>query len=203
MKSKRILVVGATGTVGSAVAKRLESVGHEVVRAGRHSGDVQVDIGSEASVHALFERVGELDAIVSASGHVHFGPIEQMTAEQFDVGLQGKLLGQVRLALVGQAHLRDGGSITLTTGILAQEPIREGANATAVNAAIEGFVLAASIELPRGIRINAVSPTVLVESLETYGPYFSGFEAAPGERVALAYQRSVDGAQTGRVYRVW
>ncbi|MCY1554306.1 hypothetical protein D9M68_908700 [compost metagenome] len=86
--------------------------------------------------------------------------------------------------------------------MLAIEPIRNGANATAVNAAIEGFVAAAAIELPRGIRINAVSPTLLTESLPTYGPFFPGFETVPSQRVGLAYQRSVEGAQTGRVYRV-
>ena len=114
---------------------------------------------------------------------------------------------RARLAPRPGAHcfatrLRDGGSITLISGILSAEPIRNGANATEVNAAIEGFVADAAIELPRGLRINAVSPTVLTESLEGYGPFFPGFESVPAARVALAYQRSVEGAQTGRVYRV-
>lgn len=108
----------------------------------------------------------------------------------------------MRLALLGARHLNDGGSITLTTGILTDEPIRQGANATAVNAAVEGFVRAAAIELPRGIRINAVSPTVLTESWDGYQSFFAGFESVPAARAALAYQRSVEGAQTGRVYRV-
>ena len=120
----------------------------------------------------------------------------------FRQGLQDKLLGQVQLALLGQRYLNDGGSITLISGILGTEPIRNGASATAVNAAIEGFVAAAAIELPRGLRINAISPTVLTESMGTYGPFFPGFEPVPAERAALAYQRSVEGAQTGRVYRV-
>ena len=118
-------------------------------------------------------------------------------------GLQDKLLGQVRIALIGQSFLNDGGSITLTSGIIADEPIRQGANATTVNAAVEGFVRGAAIELPRGIRINVVSPTVVEESLKAYGPFFPGFEAASAERVAKAYRRSVEGAQTGRVYKVW
>lgn len=107
------------------------------------------------------------------------------------------------MALAAQHHLNDGASITLTSGIVSHEPIRYGANATAVNAAVDGFVRAAAIELPRGLRINAVSPSVLQESMEGYGPYFHGFEPVPASRVAMAYVKSVDGLQTGQVYRVW
>lgn len=199
----KVLVVGATGVVGGAVALALAERGHQVVRAGRTRGDRQVDITSDASVEALYAAVGRVDAIVSAAGGLFFGPLGEMRPGDFDIGLQDKLLGQVRLALLGQHVLADGGSITLTTGIVADEPIRQGANATAVNAAVEGFVRGAAIELPRGLRINAVSPTVLTESLAAYGPFFPRFESVPAARVALAYVRSVEGPQTGRVYRVW
>ena len=118
-----------------------------------------------------------------------------MTAEQFNSGLQDKLLGQVRLALLGQRWLRDGGSITLTSGVAATEPIRHGANASTVNAALHGFVTGAAVELQRGLRINAVSPTLLTESADAYGSVFPGFETVPAARVALAYQRSVEGAR--------
>ena len=199
----KVLVVGATGAVGSAVAQALAERGHEVVRAGRTRGDLQVDITSDASVEALYAAVGRVDAIVSAAGGLFFGPLSEMRPADFNIGLQDKLLGQVRLALLGQHVLADGGSITLTTGIVAEEPIRQGANATAVNSGVEGFVRAAAIELPRGLRINAVSPTVLTESLPDYGPFFPGFEPVSAARSAQAYVRSVEGPQTGRVYRVW
>lgn len=198
----KILVIGGTGTLGKAVVSALGD-NHNVITAGKTRGDFQVDITDESSVKALFARTGKLDAIISTTGSLHFGPLEEMTAEQFNAGLQDKLLGQVRVALIGKAFLNDGGSITLTSGIVADEPIRQGANATAVNAAVEGFVRAAAIELPRGLRINGVSPTVVEESLEGYGPFFPGFEAAPAVRVAKAYVRSVEGAQTGRIYKVW
>jgi len=197
----KILLIGANGTVGQAVKANL-AARHTIVSVGRNSGDYQADLAQPASLEALMERVGKVDAIVSAAGNVHFGPLSQMTAEQFNIGLQDKLLGQVQLALLAQRYLNDGGSVTLTSGILSTEPIRYGANATAVNAGIEGFVAAAAIELPRGLRINAVSATVLTESLPTYGPYFAGFESVPAARVAMAYQRSVEGGQTGQVYRV-
>lgn len=125
-----------------------------------------------------------------------------MRAEDFASGLNDKLLGQVRLSLIGQHYLNDGGSITLTSGIIGSEPIAQGVNATAVNAALEGFVRAAACELPRGLRINVVSPTVLRESVEKYGAFFPGFESVPAARAALAYRRSVYGVQTGRTFTV-
>jgi hypothetical protein len=125
-----------------------------------------------------------------------------MSPEQFRRGLDDKLMGQVNLVLSARDYLNDGGSFTLTSGIVGAAPIREGASAAAVNGAIEGFVRGAAIELPRGLRINAISPTMLEEARESFGPYFRGFEAASGARVALAYSRSVEGAETGRVYNV-
>lgn len=198
----KIIVVGATGTIGKAVVRELGSR-HEIIEVGHRSGRNQVDITRIDSVRALFAALGKVDAIVSCAGKVHFGPLGDMSSDQFQIGLHDKLLGQVHVALVAQQHLNDGGSITLTSGVLSDDPIRYGASASSVNAAIEGFVRAAAIELPRGIRINAVSPTILKESLGSFGAYFIGFEAVPAERVASAYARSVDGAQTGQVYKVW
>jgi NAD(P)-dependent dehydrogenase (short-subunit alcohol dehydrogenase family) len=198
----KVVVIGASGNIGRAIVNEL-GARHEIIEVGKTRGQQQVDITKAESVKALFERLGRVDAIVSAAGGVHFGPLVEMTAEQFSVGLHDKLLGQVNLALVGQHHLSDGGSITLTSGILADEPVRQGSNATTVNAALEAFARAAAIELARGQRINVVSPTVLTESVVTYQSFFRGFEPAPAARVALAYSRSVEGSQTGRVYRVW
>jgi NAD(P)-dependent dehydrogenase (short-subunit alcohol dehydrogenase family) len=197
----KILLIGAGGAIGQTVIGAL-GARHELITAGRSSGQQLVDLSKPDSVAALLERVGKVDAIVSAAGNVHFGPLSEMTAQQFQIGLQDKLLGQVQLALVGQHYLNDGGSITLTAGVLSIEPVRQGANATAVNAAIEGFVAAAAIELPRGLRINAVSAGLLTESVPVYGDFFPGAESVPGARVGLAYQRSVEGAQTGKVFRV-
>jgi len=197
----KILLIGASGTLGQAVNAELGAT-HDIIKVGKRSGDYQVDITQADSVAALFESVGRVDAIISTTGNLFFGPLTEMSAEQFNLGLQDKLLGQVRLALVGQHYLNEGGSITLTSGIVAIEPIRQGANATAVNSAIEGFVRGAAIELPRGIRINAISPTLVDESKEAYSAFFAGFETIPASRAALAYRRSVEGAQTGQVYRI-
>jgi NAD(P)-dependent dehydrogenase (short-subunit alcohol dehydrogenase family) len=197
----KILLVGATGFLGSAIARELGK-DHELIPASRSDAEHPVDIQDEASVRALFSKTGDVDAIISATGQVHFGPLAKMTAEEFNVGLQGKLLGQVRLSLIGQHYLRPGGSITLTTGILAEAAIRDGANAMSVNAAVEGYARAAAFEL-KDRRINVVSPTLLTEAKEVYGAAFPGFESVPASRAALAYRRSVEGIETGQVYRVW
>ena len=197
----KIIVIGASGTVGRAVAQELNQR-HEVIRVGRTQGDYQVDITSQQSVQSLFEKIGQVDAIVSATGNLIFGPLATMTDRDFNQGLQDKLLGQIRLALTGQHYLNDGGSITLISGIVAHEPIAQGVNATTVNAGLEGFVRAAACELPRGIRINLISPTVLTESAAAYDGFFPGFASVPAASVAQAYRRSVEGVQSGRIYRV-
>jgi NAD(P)-dependent dehydrogenase (short-subunit alcohol dehydrogenase family) len=198
----KVIVIGASGTIGKAVVEQLGQR-HEIVAVGSRSGEYQADIADIAQVKALFAKVGKADAVVVAAGALHFAPLAGFTPENFYVGLNSKLMGQVNVAMVAQEYLNDGGSITLTSGIVADEPIRNGASASMVNSAVEGFARGAAIELPRGLRINVVSPTVLQESMDSYGPFFIGFEPAPAQRVALSYARSVDGAQTGQVYKAW
>jgi NAD(P)-dependent dehydrogenase (short-subunit alcohol dehydrogenase family) len=197
----KILVVGAEGTIGKAVVDEL-TPRHEIVSVGKTRGEYKVDIGDLASIQGLFKAVGKVDAVVSAAGAVHFGPLLDMTPEQLQVGLSSKLMGQVHLALEATKYLNPGGSVTLVAGTLSQDPIRFGASASLVNSAIEGFVRAAAIEFPPGMRINAVSPTILRESMGAFGSFFPGTEGVPAKLVALAYSRSVEGAQTGQVYFV-
>lgn len=197
----KIVLIGAQGAIGSAVAAELGQR-HEVIPVGKSRGDYRADLADIDSIRALLERIGDVDAVVATAGSVHFGPLGEMSAEQMRVGLDDKLMGQVNLTLVAQHLLKDGGSITLTAGTLSDDPIRYGSSASLVNGALESFARAAAIELPRGLRINVVSPTVLEESLPKYGAYFRGYEAAPAARVARAYAKSVEGAQTGQVYTV-
>ncbi|MDV4152838.1 short chain dehydrogenase [Rhizobium leguminosarum] len=199
----KIVVIGASGDVGRFVVEELARDGkHDIIRVGRTQGDHQVDITSDESVDALFKKIGRIDAIIVAAGNVILAPIAEMTTANFHKGLQDKLLSQVRVVLVGQHYLNDGGSITLTSGIAVDDPIAQGSNAATSNAGLEGFVRAAACDFSRGIRINAVNPTMLTESMDRFGPFFPGYESVSGARVAMAYRRSVEGVQTGRVYRV-
>jgi len=197
----KILIVGASGTIGSFVSGALAER-HQIVKAGSKSGDVKVDIKDSSSIRKMFDQVGKVDAVVSAAGKVHFGEFAKMTEAEYAIGLKDKLMGQVNLVLIGREFVNDGGSFTLTSGVLSHDPIRFGSGASLVNGAIDAFVRAAAIELPRGLRINAVSPGVLVESLPSYGPYFLGHDAVPGSRVANAYVKSVEGALTGQIFSV-
>ncbi len=197
----KIVVVGATGTIGKFVVAALQGR-HEIVKVGNRGGDHQVDVADSNSIRALFKKIGRFDALVSTTGKVHFGDFAAMTEKEMQIGLQNKLMGQVNLVLIGRDHINDNGSFTLTSGLLNHDPIRYGAAASLVNGALDAFVVGASIEMPRGLRINVVSPGVLIESLPTFGDYFRGFEAVPGKRVAHAYVKSVEGMQTGKVIPV-
>ncbi|AKA26237.1 short chain dehydrogenase [Pseudomonas chlororaphis] len=197
----KILLIGATGTIGSAVDKELAQR-HEIVRIGRTSGDYQVDISDSTSIRALFEKTGHFDALVCAAGSVTFAPLGEMSEQSFALGLQDKLMGQVNLLLIGREFANDGASFTLTSGILNRDPIRSGASAALVNGALDAFVRAAAIELPRGLRVNSVSPTVLEEAMDSYAPFFRGYKPVPAADVALAYAKSVEGLQTGQTFIV-
>ncbi|GGA45784.1 short chain dehydrogenase [Dyella nitratireducens] len=203
----RILLVGASGTLGRAVEAELASR-HEVIAAGRNSGSLRVDLTDVASIQHTLQQAGELDAVISAAGSVTFAPLVDFKPAPYGEslhtkGIADKLMGQVNLALAARDYLRDGGSITLTTGILSEQPIVAGSSASLVNGAVEAFVRAAAIELPRGLRINVVSPNVLTEAMPAYAPFFRGFEPVSAARAALAFARSVEGAQTGQVYKVF
>nr|WP_314902092.1 short chain dehydrogenase [uncultured Deefgea sp.] len=158
----KIIVIGAAGTIGQALVKELASR-HEIISAGRNSGDIQVDLTDAVSIEKMYQQVGPVDAVISAAGNVHFGALNEMTAAEYAIGINDKLMWQVQLVLIGQKYLNDGGSFTLVSGVLAQDPIVYGSSASMVNAGIEGFARAAAIELPRGLRINVVSPTVVTE----------------------------------------
>ncbi len=197
----KVIVVGGTGTLGKAVVQEL-SVRHETITVGHQSGDFQVDITSASSIRDLYEQVGAFDALVSTTGNVHFGALETLNESHYEVGLRNKLMGQVNLVLVGRDYISPGGSFTLTSGVLSHDPIRFGSSASMVNAAIDGFVIGAAIELPPGIRLNAVSPGIVKESVASMGQFFLGHEPVSAARVALAYSKSVEGLRTGQVFRV-
>ncbi|CEK11105.1 short chain dehydrogenase [Legionella hackeliae] len=197
----KIIVIGASGTIGQAIVAELQPR-HEIITAGFSSGDINVDISDKTSIEIMFKKIQHVDAVVLATGSVHFGEFMQMHEDEFNVGLKNKLMGQVNTVLIGRHYLNEGGSFTLTSGILSNDPIRYGASASMVNGALDSFVIAAAIEMPRKQRINCVSPTVVTEAMEKYAPYFRGYEPVSAARVALAYSKSVEGLQTGKIYQV-
>lgn len=192
----RVIVVGATGTIGKAVAKLL-SAEHEVVKVASKSGDIRADITNTESLQKLFKEVGPFDALICAAGVARFAPLTDLSDADFQLGLDSKLMGQVNLVRVAMNHIKDQGSITLTSGVLSQQPMPGSSSISMINAGIEGFVRAAALEMPRGIRINVVSPPWVKETLLALGMDTS--LGIPAERVAQAYRSSISGARSGIV----
>jgi NAD(P)-dependent dehydrogenase (short-subunit alcohol dehydrogenase family) len=189
----KIVVVGATGTIGAAVAEAL-APRYEVIRVSRR-GPVQADLEDAESLARLFAAVKDVDAVVCCAGSAAFKPLAQLTDADLALGLRSKLMGQVNLVRVAAGHVKDGGSITLTSGVLAHEPMPGGAAISLVNAAVEGFVVGAAIELPRRLRLNVVSPPWISETLKALKMDPSG--GIPAAGCAKAYVAAVEGRQNG------
>jgi NAD(P)-dependent dehydrogenase (short-subunit alcohol dehydrogenase family) len=198
----RIIVVGGTGTIGRAVVELL-SDRHDVVVAARKSGDVEVDIGSAESVRSMYDRIGRFDALACAAGDAHFGPFATLTEDQLAFGIDSKLLGQLRLVLLGRSRISEGGSFTLVSGYILDDPIPEATGFAVANGGVEGFVRAAALSLDRRVRINAVSPGLAQDSEEQFGPFNPGRTPVAMHVIASAFRRSIEGWRTGEVIRAW
>lgn len=191
-----IIVIGATGVIGSEVAKALAAKKHDVLRASRN-GEVKVDVTDPDSIRGMFDEIEDVDAIVSCAGDAAFKPFAELIEADYQLGLRSKLMGQVRLAVTAKDRLRAGGSITLTTGVLAMQPMPGSASISMVNAGLEGFVRAAALEIPRNLRINAVSPPWVKETLLKLG-----MDPTPGlasAELAKTYVTVVEGTQQGQI----
>ena len=198
----KILIVGGRGTIGKTVTKRLKEK-HEVIIAGRNTGDINVDITDINSIKALFEQAGKLDAIVSTAGATKWAAFDSMNEDDFYIGIKSKLMGQINLVRIGKDYLNKGGSITLTTGILADDPVENTTNAAMVNGGIHSFVKAVSLEIKNDIRINAVSPGLVEDSKDKFGAFFPGHIPVSMDKVATAYVKSDEGKVRGQIIRVY
>ncbi len=192
----KVLLIGSHGTIGKAVAAALSPT-HVVIGVNHRTSDLTVDLADSTSIQSLFEHVGMVDAVVCAAGAARFRPLGELTEEDFVFGNQNKLMGQVNVARLAREWLSERGSITLTSGVLAREPMPGSASVSLINAAIEGFVRAAALELRSGLRINAVSPPWITETVQAMG--MSIANTLPASTVAKAYRDSVQGTMTGQI----
>jgi len=195
----KIILIGATGTIGKEVHERLREE-HEVIPIGFRDGDFQVDIADKNSIQALFNQIGKVDAVISTTGLSAFGELGELTDDQFLLGWNNKLMGQINILRIGRSFVSEGGAILLTSGMLANEPMPGSAATSAANGALNSFVKAASLDLGDKLRINAVSPVFVKETMEMMGMDSSdGMSAAD---TAKAYQAALEGSMTGEVIDV-
>lgn len=198
----KILIIGGNGTIGKHVSRHFK-LANEIIIAGRKSGDVLVDISSSESIKSMFEKLGELDAIINIAGEAKWDNFSDLSEEDYYIGIRSKLMGQVNITRLGLPYLKNGGSITLSTGILADDPVPMTASAAMVNGGIHSFVKASSLELKDNKRLNVVSSGLVIDALEKYRDYFPGHNAIPMEKVVNGYIKSVKGKGNGEIIRIY
>jgi len=198
----KILLIGGTGTIGSKVANRLETE-NELIIAGRSSGDVQVDITNPESIQNLFVETGSVDAVIVTAGSAPVKPLPSSNNEDFLKGVRSKMMGQINVALAALDYLNEGGSVTLTSGILSDDPIPQGTILSTINGAVNGFVTGAYGEfLQKGFRINAVSPALVEDSADALGDFFPGHTPAKMEHVVNGFEKSLKTLITGQIINI-
>ncbi|NER12128.1 short chain dehydrogenase [Leptobacterium flavescens] len=197
----KILIIGGKGTIGKKVAARLAEK-HEVILAGRKEADIQVDITDSNSITKMYEAVSGIDAVVCIAGEAKWDYFDKLTEEDFYIGIKSKLMGQVNLVRIGQHYINPNGSFTLTTGILADDPVVMTTSAALVNGGIHSFVKATALELQNGVRINAVSSGLVEDAVDKYQDYFPGHNAVPMHKVINGYIKSIEGKINGEVVRI-
>ena len=193
----KIIIVGASGRIGREVDKALANQ-HEIVRVGAHGGDIICDYTDPSSVRSMFETVGGFDSLVSvAGGDSMFKSFQDLDDEDYRYGFERKFLGQVRLLRIGESYIRDNGSFVFTSGFLSHYPNPASIATGPINATVDTFVSNVAPLLPRGIRLNVVSPAPVVESSQER----TGLVTAVG--TAKYYVEAIEGDMTGKVLRAW
>ncbi len=198
----KILLVGGQGTIGKKIKNRLAAE-NEVITAGRNSGDVRVDMTEPQSVEEMFKKVGKVDAVIVTAGSAPVKPLMDTSYDDFLKGVKYKMMGQIQVAMSATGYLNKGGSVTLTSGILAEDPIPHGTVLSTVNSAVNGFVIGAYGDfLRQGFRINVVSPPLVADSAPALAKYFPGHTPAPMSHVVDCYIKSLKTLITGQVIKV-
>ena len=197
----KILVIGGNGTVGKRVVEGLKEK-HEVLIGGR-TAEYPIDIANTESIKHQLEKIGSLDAIVCVAGEAKWAPFDEMFEEDYYIGIRSKLMGQVNLTRIGLKHLVPGGSITLTSGILADDPVYMTSSSAMVNGALHSFVKAVALELKEGKRVNVVSAGLVEDAQERYQDFFPGHNPIPMPQVVNGYLRSIEGLTNGEIIRIY
>ncbi|GAL01212.1 short chain dehydrogenase [Nonlabens ulvanivorans] len=196
------MIIGGHGTIGKKVVSHFQDE-NEIIIVGRTNGDITVDIADAKSIKTMFDQLGKLDAIICIAGEAKWAPFNDLTEDDYYIGLKSKLMGQVNLVRIGQDYLNSNGSITLSTGILADDPVVKTTSAAMVNGGIHSFVKAVALEIENGIRVNVVSSGMVEDAYDKYKDYFPGHNPIPMTKVINGYVRSVNGKGNGEIIRIY
>ncbi|MFT4185642.1 MAG: short chain dehydrogenase [Micrococcaceae bacterium] len=203
-KKQNILVIGASGALGSAIVKALNAREHEVIEASHSKSKYSVDTSDSNSITKLFEEVTKkyerLDAVIIAAGSAPFGDFQNSSYDDMYAAINGKGISQLDVVRIGQKYVAETGSFTLITGILTDVPLQNSSFAAAANGMVKAFVNTAAANISQ--RINVVSPNVLTESMDKYADTFTGFIPVNAAEAAQYYVRSVEGIETGKCFNV-
>lgn len=198
----KILIIGGKGTIGRKVSSHLNEK-HEVLIAGRTSGDYLVDLTDINSIRSTLASIPSLDSIICIAGEAKWDDFKDLSEEDFYIGIRSKLMGQVNLVRIGQDYLKSNGSITLSTGILADDPVVKTTSAAMVNGGLHSFVKAVALEIENELRVNVVSLGVVEDAYEKYKDFFPGYNPVAMNKVVNEYVRSVEGRGNGEIIRVY
>lgn len=198
----KILIIGGTGTIGKKVSAYFQKK-NTVLIAGRNSGDIHVDISDSQSIENMFKKIGKFDAIISMAGEAKWADFSELTEADYYIGIKSKLMGQVNLVRIGKEYLNSNGSITLSTGVLADKPVLKTTSAAMVNGGIHSFVKAVALEVENGIRVNAVSLGLVIDAYEKYKDYFVGNIPISMEKVIAVYAQSATGNENGAIIKAY
>jgi NAD(P)-dependent dehydrogenase (short-subunit alcohol dehydrogenase family) len=201
----KILVIGGAGTIGKRIVEHF-SKKHEVIIAGRSSEKYKIDIADTETIKLLYKKIkeeGKVDAIICAAGEAKWAPLKELSEADFHIGLKSKLMGQVNVVRYAHKCLKKNGSVTLTTGILADDPVYKTTSAAMVNGGIHSFVQAAALEMRKQIRVNVVSSGMVMDAYEKYESYFPGHPPIPMDKMLNGYIRSVSGRVNGEIIKIY
>lgn len=199
----KVIMLGM-GVIGAAVADLL-SAEHEVRRASRSAGELRVDASSLDSIQAFYDAAGEFDALIVAIGTAKLARFWKLAPEDYQNTWNVRVMGQINLVRLGVERINDGGAFVLSSGILNKKPLPGFSAVTTTNGAIDGFVMGAAKDMPRGIRINGVSAAFVRETLELHDvsdlqahAQISDLEIMSARDTAYAYKAAMESPESGR-----
>ncbi|WP_405680775.1 SDR family oxidoreductase [Streptomyces sp. NBC_00048] len=175
LAGKKIVIIGGTSGIGFAVAQQAAAAGADVVvassnqdrvdaatkRLGESAEGRRLDVADGNAIAAFFEQVGEFDHLVYTAGEsLLIKPLVDTTPQEARAVFERRFWGAFLSAKYAAPQLRDGGSITFSSGVLAIRPLSGTALTAGITGGIEALSRALAVELAP-LRVNVIQPGVI------------------------------------------